>query len=66
MKKLFLFSLILGFTACGNSGTTKEASDTTAPNTPAIENVNGNIPDRSNSISLDTKDTTVNTDSVPR
>jgi len=56
MKKIFLALLLAaGFAACNNSNTTKSESDTTvksAPVTPGIENVNGNIPDTTTTIRL--------------
>jgi hypothetical protein len=39
------------FMAC-NSGEETEATDKAAPNSPAVQNVNGNIPDSGNSINL--------------
>jgi hypothetical protein len=50
MKKLFafLFSLAL-LQACNNSS---EAAQTEVPNPANVENVNGNIPDSTNSINL--------------
>lgn len=52
MKKiLFCLSLTLAFAAC-NDTSDKEAVEA-APNTPNVQNVNGNMPDTTTGISLD-------------
>jgi uncharacterized lipoprotein len=57
MKKVFPSLLALCMlAACGSDNTTKSESDTgtstTGPGTPAVENVNGNVPDTSSTIRL--------------
>ena len=50
MKKLFSL-LVIGFLfSCGNGKT--DANKTESPVTPPVDNVNGNIPDSTNSINL--------------
>ncbi|WP_121354184.1 hypothetical protein [Flavisolibacter nicotianae] len=57
MKKVFssLLAVCL-LAACGNDKTTKSETETnsttTGPGTPAVENVNGNVPDTANSVTL--------------
>lgn len=62
MKKIFLAAgLITTICSCNSSDTDGSVTaDTTNSYQPAIPNVNGNIPDTTNSISLDSdkKDTT--------
>jgi hypothetical protein len=65
-KAIAALSFVLLITSCDNSGTTKEATDTTGVHRPAVENVNGNMPETTNSISLDTRDTTVTKDTSNR
>lgn len=62
MKKLF-FALVL-FTAaaaCNNNddNETSVDNDSTVNTAPAVENVNGNIPDTTNTIDVGTDDGTV-------
>ena len=54
MKKILSIVLLAGFfTACNSDSTTKEEGTTTAaPVTPGIDNVNGNLPDTSETIRL--------------
>ncbi len=53
MKKLFSIALLTGFLVACNSGTNKSETDTkSAPVTPGIDNVNGNIPDTTETIRL--------------
>ena len=54
-KNLFILAFVAFFASCGNDGTsTSETDSTSAPgtSTPAVENVNGNVPDTTNSVSL--------------
>lgn len=52
-KNVFFLLAICFFAACGNDGTTKSESDTSAgTSTPAVENVNGNVPDTTNTVPL--------------
>jgi len=64
MKQIFFCGAILFLAACGDSG--NKTDENSAPIRPGVENVNGNLPDTTNSITLDTNDTTVRRDSVPR
>ncbi len=51
MKKLFSILLLAGiFTACNSDSTTE--GNGAAPVTPGIDNVNGNVPDTSETIRL--------------
>ena len=52
MKKIFSILLLAVFFACNNDNTTTEEGTTTAPVTPGIDNVNGNIPDTTETIRL--------------
>lgn len=62
MKKLFFILLVAGFAvSCGNDTTKSEEGTKSAPITPGIDNVNGNIPDTTESIRLNK---TLPTDSV--
>jgi uncharacterized lipoprotein YajG len=66
MKKI-LYYLIIPFVmaACNNDKETVES----APNTPNVQNVNGNMPDTGSSISLDnsqSQDSTRTGDSLQR
>ena len=62
MKKLFLAALLFtAATACNNnSNETAVEGDSIVNTAPAIENVNGNIPDSTNTIDVGTNDGTVN------
>ena len=52
MKKLLSILLLAGlFTACNSDSTTTEGNGS-APVTPGIDNVNGNVPDTSETIRL--------------
>ncbi|MDB5232969.1 MAG: hypothetical protein JWN76_3774 [Chitinophagaceae bacterium] len=70
MKKLIIISFVYLFGAC-NSGTDKTNSQDTVSSQGPVENVNGNVPDTTNSLSpsdqgkdttkgLDTSTKTVN------
>lgn len=53
MKKTFFLLLTAGvLVACGNNESTDETSTKSAPVTPGIDNVNGNIPDTNETIRL--------------
>jgi hypothetical protein len=56
LSGMILASLIL---SCSNSADTTKVEDTTGVNRPGVENVNGNIPETTNSIPLETHDTIV-------
>lgn len=52
MKKILSIVLLAGFVACNSDNTTTEEGATGAPVTPGIDNVNGNVPDTSETIRL--------------
>lgn len=62
MKKIFLAALLFTTaTACNNnSNETSVEGDSTVITAPATDNVNGNIPDTTNTIDVGTNDGTVN------
>jgi len=64
MKQFLPFVIAAFLVSCNDSE--KNTGPASAPVTPGIENVNGNIPDTTNSISLDNSDTTSRRDSLPR
>jgi hypothetical protein len=69
MKPISLAGLlvILFASACNNAGEGNDDVDTTTSNIAPVENVNGNIPDTTNSINVDPGDTTSSTpDTIPR
>lgn len=69
MKTLRLAGLAVLFfaAACNGGGEGTGDEDTTSTNLTPVENVNGNIPDTTNSINLGSDDTTGTTsDTVPR
>jgi hypothetical protein len=53
MKKLLLIMISTWFFSCNSNSKGEDFGDTTGANIPAIENVNGNIPDTTNSIMID-------------
>jgi len=54
MKKLFFALIVLVLAACSNTTSeTNEVADSAINNNSAVDNVNGNIPDTTNSISID-------------
>lgn len=65
MKKiLFAAFMLTAFAACNNDGdndtTDNDVADSTVNSVPAGENVNGNIPDTTNTIDVGTDDGTAN------
>jgi hypothetical protein len=59
--------LVLFVAACNSGSEGGENEDTTGSNITNVQNVNGNLPDTSNSINLDAGDTTSSTqDTIPR
>jgi hypothetical protein len=53
MKKLLSLFLVTGLlVACGNNDTNEETNAASAPVTPGIDNVNGNIPDTTETMRL--------------
>ncbi|MGE5519776.1 MAG: hypothetical protein ACM3VS_07615 [Candidatus Dadabacteria bacterium] len=55
MIRLFILGLvvIMVSSSCNNSGNGEVSTDSSSgPNTPGMNNVNGNMPDTSNSINL--------------
>ncbi|MBD0331741.1 MAG: hypothetical protein ICV66_03725 [Chitinophagaceae bacterium] len=66
MKRFSYFLFFLLLAACNNNGKENATDDdTTAANTPGIQNVNGNVPDTTNAITID-KDTAGKKDSMRR
>ncbi len=53
MKKTFFALLVLVFVSCNNDSKSSTSEDTTVTNISGVENVNGNIPDTTNTISID-------------
>ena len=71
MKKLFSFLLAAGFlVSCGSDGTSNaDTGAESAPVTPGIDNVNGNVPDTSETMRLNRPlpmDSTTGKDSTSR
>jgi hypothetical protein len=52
-KMLFLIAMIAVIEGC-SSGGSKKPADVNTPNEAGVENANGNIPDTSNAIDLNT------------
>lgn len=62
MKKIFMIMMVAAAVAgCNSDGNGSSSEDTTGSNTPGIENVNGNLPDTTNSINLDSDHDTTHT-----
>ncbi len=61
MKKILVMALLFTATsACNNNSNEASAeSDSTVKTAPAVENVNGNIPDSTNTIDVGTNDGSV-------
>lgn len=53
MKKTFFAMIVFAFTACNNDSDSSSSDDTTVTNVSGIDNVNGNMPDTTNTISID-------------
>jgi hypothetical protein len=53
MKKIFFGMFISALAACNNDSDNESASDTTVNNNSSVENVNGNLPDTTNTITID-------------
>lgn len=53
MKKATIVSLVLLAIACNNNGDGSSTEDTTVSNSSSVENVNGNIPDTTNTITVE-------------
>ena len=65
MKKILVAAfMLMAVTACNNDGdndtTDNDVNDSTVKTAPAVENVNGNIPDSTNTIDVGTNDGTAN------
>lgn len=63
MKKIFFGLIVFAFVACNNDSESSTTPDTIENKTTVIDNVNGNLPDTTNTIEIDqgnrgTKDTT--------
>ena len=58
--------VLLTAAACNSSGEGENSEDTASSNITPVQNVNGNLPDTSNSVNLSGGDTTSSTqDTVP-
>ncbi len=53
MRKIILGGLVVCLIACNNDGNGTSDTDTTITNVSGVDNVNGNIPDTTNTISID-------------
>lgn len=53
MKKLLLITISTWIFGCNSNSEGEDFGDTSGANMPGIENVNGNIPDTTNSIMID-------------
>jgi hypothetical protein len=53
MKQLISAAFIIFLSACNNDGKSSATDDTAVTNISGVENVNGNMPDTTNSISVD-------------
>jgi hypothetical protein len=60
MKKIFFGLIVFVVASCNNDSENDTSADTTVNNTSGVENVNGNLPDTTNTIMIDggTPDTT--------
>lgn len=52
MKKL-CFGMLILLAACNNDGASSSSEDTTVTNLSGVENVNGNMPDTQNAITIE-------------
>jgi len=73
MNKLLIGFICIAFVACNGNSDASSSEDATTTNVSGVENVNGNIPDTTNTISVDgssepsdTKVDTLTKDSVNR
>lgn len=53
MKKILFFLAVFVATACNNGEETNEVHDSAVNDNSAVENVNGNMPDTTNTIPID-------------
>ncbi len=53
MKKIFFGIMVFSLAACNNNSDSATSADTIENKTTVIENVNGNIPDTTNTINID-------------
>ena len=53
MKKIFFALTLIAFVACNNDSDSSSTEDTAVTNMSGVENVNGNIPDTTNAITID-------------
>jgi hypothetical protein len=59
--------VLLFAAACNSNGEGEDSDDTASSNITNVQNVNGNLPDTTNSMNLDAGDTTSSTqDTIPR
>lgn len=61
MKKILFASFVLVITSCNNDSDGSSNTDTTVTNVSGVENVNGNIPDTTNTISIEGSSEPTNT-----
>jgi hypothetical protein len=53
MSKILIGLAVLVLTACNNDGKSSSSEDTTVSNMSGVENVNGNIPDTTNTLTVE-------------
>ncbi|MDQ3682552.1 MAG: membrane lipoprotein lipid attachment site-containing protein [Bacteroidota bacterium] len=53
MKKILFGLIVFVLAACNNNSESTTITDTTVSNTSGVENVNGNLPDTTNTITID-------------
>jgi len=53
MKKIFFALMVIAFASCNNNSENETSPDTIENKTTVIDNVNGNIPDTTNTIDID-------------
>ena len=58
MKKILFLFIMAAAVGCNSEGSGSSSEDTAGVNRAGVENVNGNLPDTTNSIDLGTQDTT--------
>lgn len=69
MKNFIFLFLVSGLVCIGCGNDTSQDEDTASPNTPGVQNVNGNLPDTSNAVTLEQPartDSSAKTDTLRR
>ena len=61
MKKILFAAFVLVLASCNNDSEGSSDTDTTVTNVSGVENVNGNIPDTTNTISIEGSSEPTNT-----